>query len=83
LSYKPGWALSDFDAVTSYWVRTPDDIRALLSDPEWAEKVSEREKHWVNTGNVVITAGWETVYLEDGQIVNTQPLDAFPGRAAL
>ncbi|KAF2136528.1 uncharacterized protein K452DRAFT_322356 [Aplosporella prunicola CBS 121167] len=76
LAHKPGWKLADYDAIISYWVRSADDMRGLLADPEWAEQVNARETEWADTVNVVTMAGFETVYIEDGQIVNTTPLEA-------
>jgi hypothetical protein len=65
---RKGWAMSEYSLMTSYWVRSPDDMRALLADPEWHEKVNEPEKDWIDTENIVILAGYETVYIEDEEI---------------
>ncbi|PWY83907.1 hypothetical protein BO94DRAFT_519513 [Aspergillus sclerotioniger CBS 115572] len=69
LAHKPGWKMADFDAVISYYVRSPDDMRALLSDPEWREEVNAREEAWADVHNVVTMVGWETVYIRDGEVV--------------
>ncbi|KAL4971441.1 hypothetical protein BDW68DRAFT_196000 [Aspergillus falconensis] len=69
LAHKPGWRMADFDAVISYYVRSPDDMRALLSDPEWIEQVNAREEAWADVRNVVTMVGWETVYIRDGAVV--------------
>lgn len=71
---KP-WVMADYDAVTSYWVRSPDDMRCLLTDPEWQQDITGPEKEWVAAENVVVLAGFETVYLQDGKIINKQPKD--------
>ncbi|KAH8816997.1 hypothetical protein F5884DRAFT_873860 [Xylogone sp. PMI_703] len=70
---KKPWSMANFDAVTSYWVRSPDDMRGLLTDPEWLQSINEPEKEWVAAENVVVLAGFETVYLQDGKICNVQP----------
>ena len=66
---KPTWKMTGFDAMTSYWVRSPDDLRALLADPEWEEKVTGPEAEWIDMETVVVLAGFETTYVEDGDIV--------------
>ncbi|KAI1401840.1 hypothetical protein F4819DRAFT_456887 [Hypoxylon fuscum] len=68
------WKMADFSAVTSYWVHDPDDLRNVLASPEWAEKIAGPETDWVNMESAVVLAGFETVYLEDGKIINTVPL---------
>lgn len=62
--------MSEFDAITSYWVNDPDHVRALLADPEWKEKVSDVESPWVNAEVASILMGYETVYIDGGELVN-------------
>ncbi|KAI1455403.1 hypothetical protein F4805DRAFT_436086 [Annulohypoxylon moriforme] len=67
------WKMADFSAVTSYWVHDVDDLRNVLSSDEWAEKIAGPETDWVNMESAVVLAGFETVYLEHGEIINTVP----------
>ncbi|KAK4449718.1 hypothetical protein QBC34DRAFT_463111 [Podospora aff. communis PSN243] len=66
---KPTWKMTEFDAMTSYWVRSPDDLRALLADPEWEEKVTGPEAEWIDMETVVVLTGFETTYVEGGELV--------------
>ncbi|RDW76192.1 hypothetical protein BP5796_07013 [Coleophoma crateriformis] len=66
----PGWSLSPYDAQTQYYVRSADDLRGLLMDPEWHEKVSKVETAYTNVSEVMIMVGWETVYIEDAKVIN-------------
>ncbi|KAH7307926.1 hypothetical protein BKA65DRAFT_415260 [Rhexocercosporidium sp. MPI-PUGE-AT-0058] len=66
----PGWMLSPYDAQTQYYVRSANDLRGLLMDPEWHEKVGKVETEYTNVGDVMIMVGWETVYIEEGEVVN-------------
>ncbi|ROW12643.1 hypothetical protein VMCG_00583 [Cytospora schulzeri] len=34
---RPDWTIPDYDLVTTYWLRSLDDMLALTTDPEWAE----------------------------------------------
>ncbi|OTA81102.1 hypothetical protein M434DRAFT_401490 [Hypoxylon sp. CO27-5] len=68
------WKMGDFSAVSSYWVHDADDLRNVLSSSDWAEKIAGPETDWVNMGSAVVLAGFETVYLDDGKIINTVPL---------
>ncbi|KAI1776651.1 hypothetical protein F4818DRAFT_411320 [Hypoxylon cercidicola] len=65
----PGWQMADYDAVTNYWVRDPEDLRQLIKDEEWAEKVSAEELNWLDLDRASILAGFETVFIDDGQII--------------
>ena len=67
---KTGWEMSPFDAVTTYWVRNPDDMRGLLADPDWTGKMGANEEGWIDTERATVMAGFETIYIQDGKIVN-------------
>ncbi|KAI0378200.1 hypothetical protein F5Y04DRAFT_284193 [Hypomontagnella monticulosa] len=47
----------------------PDELRTLLADPEWDEEVQSKEESWVDTDRASIQVGFETVFVEDGQII--------------
>ncbi|OTB00390.1 hypothetical protein M426DRAFT_15526 [Hypoxylon sp. CI-4A] len=66
---KSGWQMADFDVTTSYWVRNPDELRNMLADPEWDEDVQNKEDSWIDTDQASIQVGFETVFVEDGQII--------------
>lgn len=65
----PGWGMADYDITTSYWVRDPDDMRRLLEDEDWAKFVSAVEVDWVDLDRASILVGYETVFVDGGEIV--------------
>lgn len=69
----PGWKFAPFDVTASIWGE-PDQLRALLSDPEWHSKVIAFEKGWIDTERAETQIGWETDFLKDGKIVNVKEL---------
>ncbi|CAJ2507176.1 Uu.00g083620.m01.CDS01 [Anthostomella pinea] len=69
---KPGWQMADFDVTTSYWVRSPDDLRNMLADPEWDSEVQDKEDGWIDMDRASIQVGFETVFVDDGQIVEAK-----------
>ncbi|KAI0412243.1 hypothetical protein F5X98DRAFT_379989 [Xylaria grammica] len=66
---KEGWKMADFDVTTTYWVKDPDHLRNMLSDPEWDAQVQDLEEGWIGQDRAAVQVGWETVYVEDGQII--------------
>ncbi|KAI1353991.1 hypothetical protein F5Y01DRAFT_274926 [Xylaria sp. FL0043] len=66
---KQGWKMADFDVTTTYWVKDPEHLRNMLSDPEWDAQVQDLEEGWVDQERALIQVGWETVYVEDGQVI--------------
>ncbi|KAI1496489.1 hypothetical protein F5X99DRAFT_424651 [Biscogniauxia marginata] len=71
-----GWTLSQSDATSSYWVSDPEKLKAMLADPDWANVVVASEKGWIYIGRAEVQIGWENSYIEDGQVVNTTPVDS-------
>lgn len=37
------WTVPDYDVTMSYWIRSMDDMRALVMSPEWAELEREAQ----------------------------------------
>jgi len=73
----PGWKMTQYDVTSSYWA-TPDQLRALLTDPNWEGKVVKFEEGWIDTSRAECQIGWESVYLQDGEIVNVGDLKVYP-----
>lgn len=61
--------MADFDVTTTYWVTDPDQLRNMLSDPEWDEQVQDVEEGWIDQDRASIQVGWETTYVDDGKII--------------
>lgn len=59
------------DAILTYYVDSLDDLRRLLEDPEYQTKGRVKEKGWMDPSKGEIRVGWETTYIEKGQVVNT------------
>lgn len=55
----------------TYYVRSFEDMKAILSDPEYQARGRETEVGWIDTSKGQVKVGWETIYLENGEVVNT------------
>jgi hypothetical protein len=53
------------------WVRTTEDMLAIVMDSDFQTLVAGDEKTSDMT-KATITAGWEEVYVEHGKIVNVE-----------
>lgn len=62
--------MADFDATTEFYVHKLEDILAVLTDPEWASKIAPKDAQYADVTEALTTAGWEEVYIENGEIVN-------------
>lgn len=52
----PGWKLTPYDVTSSYWA-TPEQLRAMLTDPDWEGKVIKFEKVWMDTSRAETQIG--------------------------
>jgi hypothetical protein len=68
----PGWKLAPFDVTSTYWVDDPDKLKALLADPDWENNVIASEKPWIDTERAECQVGFETTFIENGEIVNVK-----------
>ncbi|KAI6084115.1 hypothetical protein F4821DRAFT_271364 [Hypoxylon rubiginosum] len=60
---RPDWTVPDYDLVTTYWLRSLDDMQALTTDPVWAELEKDAAtKSNLSIGHFVI--GHEVVQFE-------------------
>lgn len=74
----PGWKMTPYDVTSSYWVSDPATLRELLTDPDWEGKVVAFEKDWIDTSRAEVQIGWETTYLEGGEMVNVTETKEYP-----
>ena len=66
-----GWNMSPHDAATIYWVKDPQNLRNMLNDPDWNNKVAVFEKGWIDQNKVDVQVGTQTTFIEDNKIINT------------
>jgi hypothetical protein len=66
-----GWNMAPYDAATIYWVTDAQNLRNMLNDPDWNNKVVAFESGWINQHKVDVQVGTQTTFIEDGKIVNT------------
>ncbi|ROW13953.1 hypothetical protein VPNG_04077 [Cytospora leucostoma] len=67
---RPGWGIGGFDAVLEYWLHDLNDLKGLLTDPEWAGAVKDEDK-WCDLSTSTVHIGFDTPYLlETGEVVN-------------
>lgn len=65
--------MAPYDVTSSYWA-IPDQLRAMLSDPDWNGKVVAFEKAWIDTSRAETQFGFETNFLQHGKVVNVAEL---------
>ena len=68
---RPGWTIDDHDIIISVWVRTTDDMLAIVMDPDFQGLVAG-EDEICDSAKAHITAGWEEVFVEDGKVVEEE-----------
>ncbi|KAM7193987.1 hypothetical protein V8F33_007493 [Rhypophila sp. PSN 637] len=66
-----GWNMAPYDAVVTYWVTDPQNVRNMLNDPDWNDKVVAFEKGWIDQTKVDVQIGTQKSFIEDGKIDNT------------
>ncbi|KAG7145944.1 putative oxygenase like protein [Verticillium longisporum] len=67
---RPGWKVNDCDLVLEYWVKDLESLKSLASDPEWIQTALEPGNDWFDMSGPTIRIGYDTTYLEHGEIVN-------------
>ncbi|KAH9215403.1 EthD domain-containing protein [Leptodontidium sp. 2 PMI_412] len=65
-----GWTLSDYDGHVEFMLRSVEDLKKAVEDPEYPEKVLPDEQRFMDQSNSLVTVGWEEVYVKDGKVVN-------------
>ncbi|PSN67736.1 hypothetical protein BS50DRAFT_675780 [Corynespora cassiicola Philippines] len=68
---RPGWLVDDHDVQISVWIRTADDMMAIVTDPDFQSLIAG-DDDIVASDRATVVAGWEEVYVEDGKIVNVE-----------
>ncbi|KAF2469557.1 uncharacterized protein BDR25DRAFT_288459 [Lindgomyces ingoldianus] len=68
---RPGWKIDEHDAVIQVYVRTPEQMMAIVTDPDFQSLIAD-DDDIVDPSKATVTAGWEEVYVEDGKIVNIE-----------
>ncbi|RYP65659.1 hypothetical protein DL771_008211 [Monosporascus sp. 5C6A] len=60
------WTVPDYDVVMSYWLRSLDHMRAMVTSPEWIELEKEAQPRAnMRIGHFVI--GHELIHLENNE----------------
>ncbi|ETS86009.1 hypothetical protein PFICI_04034 [Pestalotiopsis fici W106-1] len=60
---RSAWTVPDYDLVTTYWLKSLDDMHALTMDPEWAELEKDAStKSNMSIGHFVV--GHEIIHFE-------------------
>lgn len=67
----PGWTINDHDIGIGFYVRSMDQLQALMADPEFQAMLAE-EVDIIDPSRANLTLGWEEVYVEDGKVVNIE-----------
>ncbi|KAI1808967.1 hypothetical protein F4811DRAFT_499648 [Daldinia bambusicola] len=72
-SVRPGWTLIEAHLTFTYYVRSFDEFKGIIADPDYQAKGRDVEVGWIDTSKGHVKLGWESVYIENGQVVNTIP----------
>ncbi|KAI1392919.1 uncharacterized protein F4822DRAFT_426120 [Hypoxylon trugodes] len=67
---RPGWEVSKADLVLEYWMPDLSCLNSLIEDPDWNGKAVKGQEDWLDMSRSTIHIGYETTYLEDGNVVN-------------
>ncbi|KAF2824080.1 hypothetical protein CC86DRAFT_355534 [Ophiobolus disseminans] len=63
---RPGWNIDDHDMAINIWVRTTDQMLAIVMDPDFQALVAG-DNEYIDSERGTISAGWE-----DGKVVNVE-----------
>ncbi|KAI1802870.1 hypothetical protein F4811DRAFT_527315 [Daldinia bambusicola] len=66
----PGWEVSGADLTIEYYLPDIYLIQNLFADPEWESKAAKDLADFVDLSKSTIHIGYETVYLENGNVLN-------------
>ena len=70
---RPGWEIDDHDIQIQVYVRTTDQLLAILSDPDFQALMAEEDAGDLqDPSKATICAGWEEVYVDNNEIVNIE-----------
>ena len=58
--------MDDHDVQISVWIRNTEDMVAIVMDPDFQALVADEDK-MVDSERATLIAGWEEVYVEDGE----------------
>ncbi|KAK6949358.1 hypothetical protein Daesc_009433 [Daldinia eschscholtzii] len=67
---RPEWEVSGADLTIEYYLPDIYLIQNLLADPEWESKAAKDQANFVDLSKSTIHIGYETIYLENGNILN-------------
>ncbi|KAH9908269.1 hypothetical protein F4778DRAFT_716734 [Xylariomycetidae sp. FL2044] len=68
---RPGWTMNEANLTLTYYVRDFEQMLKLTADPEYQSRGRDVEKGWIDSSKGHIKVGWETTYVEEGEVVNT------------
>ncbi|ATZ53974.1 hypothetical protein BCIN_10g00030 [Botrytis cinerea B05.10] len=67
--FRPTWEYADFDCFIEYLLPDLESVTKLLTDPDWPAAIKNQDD-WVDMSRALVSVGYETPYLLDGEIVN-------------
>jgi hypothetical protein len=67
--FRPTWGYADFDCFIEYLLPDLDCVMKLMADPDWPAAIKNQDD-WLDMSRALVSVGYETPYLVDGEIVN-------------
>lgn len=61
--------LADFDCFSQVFFENVDDYKRMKDDPWYKEHLSGDHEKFADTKRSVMTIGWVSEYIRDGQVV--------------
>lgn len=64
-----GWDDAPYDAEVVLWTSDFQNIRNILTDPDYEDKVRKFIEGWIDKTKIHIQVGTQTTLIKDGKIV--------------
>lgn len=70
-----GWTMAPHDGAAIYWTNDFQNIRNMISDPEWDTNVRKFVEGWIDTTKVDVQIGTHMTFIENGKVVRNTSND--------
>jgi hypothetical protein len=61
--------MAPYDVASIYWTTDFQNIRNMLSDPDWGTNVAKSAEGWLDTKKAHVQFGTQTTFIENGVVV--------------
>lgn len=64
--------MAPHDAAVIYWTNDFQNIRNMISDPDWDTNVRKSVEGWIDTTKVDVQIGTHITFIENGEVVKNR-----------